>query len=321
MVLSLYHDLSIEEDLTAVQDVIHSQIKTSTAFIHEALSDLLEHNGKLLRPSLMILASKFGKPDRQKIIELAASVEMLHIATLIHDDIIDQAPSRRGIPTLHTRYGARNAVLLGDFLFTRSFQIASRYTDLEMGRYIARAINGICESEIRQHGSLSPSATSFKEYHRRIMGKTATLFALSAFAGAHESEVDERQCLRLRKIGYNLGAGFQVIDDILDFSDRRDQTGKATGSDIRQGIVNLPILFALREDNGKLERRLESRPSNGRALKQAISLTRELQGIRKARYCAEAYTRKALASVDLLPEGSASNGLRSYVNFLLDREY
>jgi len=321
MVLSLYQDLRIDNDLNAVQDVIRGQIQSSTPFIREALSDLVEHNGKLLRPALMVLSSRFGTPDRDKIIEMAAAVEMLHIATLIHDDVIDQAPSRRGIPTLHLRYGERNAVLLGDFLFTRSFQLASRYTEIETGRYIAGIINGICESEIRQHGRMSPSATSFKEYHRRIMGKTAALFALSAYVGAHQSEVEERHTLRLKKIGYNIGAGFQVIDDILDFSDQGDKIGKAVGTDIRQGIVNLPLLYALQEDNGKLRQRLERRPSNGRALKQVISLTRNLKGVERARDCSEAYTRKALFSISRLPEGDNRDHLQAYVNYLLERDY
>src|SRR6056297_1395311 len=125
MLISLYRELKLEEDLIAVNQLIREQVESSTPFIRESLSGLIESPGKLLRPALMLLSSRFGEPDREKIQRLAAAVEMLHMATLIHDDIIDQASSRRGIPTLHTRFGERNAVLLGDFLFTRSFQIAA----------------------------------------------------------------------------------------------------------------------------------------------------------------------------------------------------
>ena len=331
MIDTLYQDIAITKDLNHVQDVIRSQIESSTPFIREALTDLIENSGKMLRPTLLILASRFGESEEpekssphgnsQGVYRLAAAVEMLHMATLVHDDIIDQAPARRGIPTLHTRFDARTAVLLGDFLFTRSFQLASLHTDVETGRWIAGVVNSICESEIRQHNTFSFYSTSFKEYHRRIMGKTAALFALSAYVGASEQGVDERNCHRLKKISYNIGAGFQIIDDILDFSDRTDRTGKNPGTDIRQGIVNLPLLYALQKDNGSLEKRLARRPKNGRRLKKIIAETKGLNGIDRAREVARAYTQKALQSVEQLPSGAERDYLRRFTSFLLQREY
>jgi heptaprenyl diphosphate synthase len=333
MIDTLYHDIAITKDLIQVQEVIRSQVDSSTPFIRNALSELTENSGKMLRPALLILASRFGPnsdtnmnpkapADVDRIIyRMAAAVEMLHMATLVHDDIIDQAPTRRGIPTLHTRYDARTAVLLGDYLFTRSFQLAAQHTELETGQWIAGIVNSICESEIRQHNTFSFYSTSFKEYHRRIMGKTAALFALSAFVGAYNSGVDERNCHRLKKIGYNIGAGFQIIDDILDFSDQAERTGKSAGTDIRQGIVNLPLLFALQTDEGLLEKKLARPPKNGRRLRRIISHTKELKGIERARTVAHAYTDKALASVDRLPDGEALEAIRQFTAFLLQREY
>ncbi len=328
MIDTLYQDIAIHEDLRNVQNVIHSQISSSTPFIREALGELVENNGKMLRPTLLILASRFGTSSEaevqsapQSVYQLAAAVEMLHMATLVHDDIIDQAPTRRGISTLHTRFDARTAVLLGDFLFTRSFQLASQHTDIETGRWIAGIVNSICESEIRQHNTFSFYTTSFKEYHRRIMGKTAALFALSAYVGAYENGVDERNSHRLKKIGFNIGAGFQIIDDILDFTDRSDRTGKRAGTDIRQGIVNLPLLYALQQDDGDLEKRLSRRPKNGRRLKRIIADTKELNGIERAREVAMAYTQKALFSVNQLPDGESRDSLHRFTSFLLQREY
>ncbi|HKK66321.1 MAG TPA: polyprenyl synthetase family protein [Clostridia bacterium] len=331
MVDTLYQDISINEDLLQVQSIIRAQLYSSTPFIQEALTELIENNGKMLRPALLILAARFGSAeigskdlrpeDKSSTYRLAAAVELLHMATLVHDDIIDKAATRRGIPTLHTRFDPRTAVLLGDFLFTRSFQIASQDTDIETGRYIAGIVNSICESEIRQHNTFSFYTTSFKEYHRRIMGKTAALFALSAYVGAHENGVDERNSNRLKKIGYNLGAGFQIIDDILDFTDQSDRTGKTTGADIRQGIVNLPLLYALQQDDGSLEKQLSRRPKNGRRLKQIITHTKELNGIERARAVAQSYTHKALYSIKQLPEGEARRALEQFTAFLLQRNY
>lgn len=321
MIDTLYQDIAIKGDLEQVHSVILNQLDNSTPFIRDALSDLVENTGKMLRPALLLISARFGSLERKKIFRLAAAVEMLHMATLVHDDIIDQAPTRRGIPTLHSRFDPRTAVLLGDFLFTRSFQLASEHTDIETGRYVAGIVNSICESEIRQHNNFTFYTTNFKEYHRRIMGKTAALFALSAYVGAYESTVDERCTRRLKKIGYNIGAGFQIIDDILDFSDRSDRTGKGTGTDIRQGIVNLPLLYALQQDSGSLEKKLSRRPKNGRRLKQIISTTKELHGIERARTVAHSYTDKALHSIHLLPPGNARDSLKQFTSFLLQRKY
>jgi len=321
MVTALFRDLGIDNELDKVRQIMRDHIQRSSPFIREALGGLVEHSGKMLRPALLLLASRFGEKEEDKIYSLAAAVEMLHMATLIHDDIIDQAPSRRGIPTIHTLYGSRNAVLVGDFLFTRSFQLAADYTDMDTGKYIAGAVCSICESEIRQHDSLSPSVTTFKEYHRRIMGKTAALFAVSAYIGAYQSEVEERTCRRFRKIGANIGAGFQIIDDILDFSRHSADTGKSPGADIRQGIVNLPLILALQKDDGKLETRLLRRPRKGRRLHTIIKLTRSLNGIDRARDYARAYTEKALRSIDLLPASEHQIHLNQFASFLLERDY
>ena len=153
------------------------------------------------------------------------------------------------------------------------------------------------------------------------MGKTAALFALSAYVGAYENNVDERNCRRLKKIGYNIGAGFQIIDDILDFSENSENTGKSAGTDIRQGIINLPLLYALQEDNGSLEKKLSRRPKNGRKLKKIISTTKELHGIDRARTVARAYTEKALYSIRLLPPGQARDSLYQFTSYLLKRKY
>ena len=321
MIDTLYQDIHISEDLQQVHSVILNQLDDSTPFIRDALSDLVKNTGKMLRPALLLISAQFGSVEKEKVFRLAAAVELLHMATLVHDDIIDQAPTRRGIPTLHSRFDPRTAVLLGDFLFTRSFQLASQYTDIETGRYIAGIVNSICESEIRQHNTFTFYTTSFKEYHRRIMGKTAALFALSAYVGAHENGVDERNSNRLKKIGYNLGAGFQIIDDILDFTNQSERTGKTTGADIRQGIVNLPLLYALQQDDGSLEKQLSRRPKNGRRLKQIITHTKELNGIERARSVAQAYTHKALYSIQQLPEGEARRALEQFTAFLLQRNY
>ena len=321
MMTTLYDSLDIHPDLQEVRRIVRAQSNTSFPYLDKALENLLRSNGKMLRPAFLILASRFGSPEKLDIHYLAAAVELLHIATLVHDDIIDEAATRRGTPTLHTIYGKKQAVLLGDYLFSRSFRLASRRTeDITVGRYISNIVEHVCESELRQNSGTFQLDIDFSEYHRRITGKTAGLFAVSCFAGAWESGVDERTARRLRKIGQNVGVGFQIIDDILDYQQKKQQTGKPAGTDIRQGIVNLPLLCAFRKDDGTL-RKLFQPPVRKKKVRRIMERVTELGGIDEARRTAAAYTEKALHSVDLLPEGRAREDLRSLVETMLRRDY
>lgn len=321
MIRQLYQSLELSADLEEVRRIVHAQSATRFPFIGEALENILKSNGKMLRPAFLIIASRFGTAGSEDIHHLAAGVELLHMATLVHDDIIDEAQTRRGSATLHSLYGKKQAVLLGDYLFGRSFRIAAQRTeDINIGRSIANIVEHVCESELQQNSGLFNLDIGFGEYHRRIMGKTAGLFAISCYAGAWKSDVDERTAHRLRKIGYNVGVGFQIIDDILDYQQDRTQTGKSPGTDIRQGVVNLPLLFADRRDDGTLAR-LFHPPLTRRRIRRIMNRVDELGGVQEARRIAEAFTEKALTSIEKLPDLPARSQLRSLTEAILKRKY
>jgi heptaprenyl diphosphate synthase len=193
---------------------------------------------------------------RDKHYSLAACLEMLHMATLIHDDVIDESPTRRGKPTLHTNCGNRNAVLAGDFLLSRCFILAAKYTSPDNALALARVIAVICGQEIEQNSGRYIANFSMRHYFRKIMGKSATLFALSCHIGASEAKAPRGLASRLRRVGYNIGMAFQIIDDILDYAGDPEQVRKPLGNDIREGLVTLPLICALSLDKSGALRQL-----------------------------------------------------------------
>jgi heptaprenyl diphosphate synthase len=252
---------------------------------------------------------------------IAAAVEMLHMATLVHDDIIDGAALRRGIATLHVLKGPRLAVLVGDWLFAACFSLVSDVARMENARSLSQLVARICGSEINQSADRFILHTSVRRYLRRIAGKTAALFALSFYVGAVESECPQPVCDSLRRLGYCLGMGFQIVDDILDFSQAGSQTGKPTGSDLSQGILTLPAILELRNDPGQLAAALEACKRSPRAAARAARIIVERGGIEKARHFAETFTRRALREIDHLPQGDARGTLREVTERLLQRTY
>jgi heptaprenyl diphosphate synthase len=176
----------IPEALEKVSGVIKSTTASENPIISEGLTTLFSGNGKLLRPGLLLITAGFGKIT-EKHFKLAACLEMLHMATLVHDDVIDDSPTRRGAPAAHVLYGKRNAVLLGDYLLSRCFLLAAEYTSAEHALALARIISLICGMEIEQNSDSFAANTSPRRYFRKIMGKSAMLFSLACYVGAYEA--------------------------------------------------------------------------------------------------------------------------------------
>jgi heptaprenyl diphosphate synthase len=310
----------LARDLEEVKGIILSQTISPDAEVQRSIHGMVESNAKMLRPGFVLLASRFGTPEKGKICRIAAAIEMLHMATLVHDDIIDEAPLRRGLPTLAARHGPRAAVLAGDSLFARCFTLVADYAQIEEVRNLSRVIPRICESESEQSGTRFEVSTSVRRYLRRIAGKTALLFALSFFVGARESVCSEALCFRLRRIGYAIGMGFQVIDDLLNIEGSGRETGKPIGSDISQGIYTLPTVLALRRDTGGDLRRALAKPQRSpRAVRKTVKSIREKGGIEGAKDAADRYTRRALRDISLLPDTPSRSILSEAAANLLTR--
>lgn len=312
----------ISPDLKKVSEIITSSISSQNPIINDALSVLFENPGKMLRPGLLLIASQFGNCDDDKAVHLAAALEMLHAATLIHDDVIDDSPFRRGLPAIHSKYGKKDAVLIGDFLLSRAFLLASEYASPEQSLHLSKVISIICTMEIEQSTSRFCFDQSIRKYFRKIMGKTALLFSLACHIGAHEAQVSKYVTETLRRIGYNIGMAFQVIDDILDYSGNEDLVRKPLGMDLKSGIITLPLIAALQKDSsGKLTGLCNVQNVQRGEFDEIMNMVKDLGGIEYAGVYAQKFTNRALHEITKLPSGNSRGLLEKLTNTLLIRSY
>lgn len=314
-----YH--SIRTDLEIVSQTMERSVKCSEKTMETALLELMHSGGKMLRPAFVLLGAKFGEASYKKICNLAAVIEMLHMATLIHDDIVDNAKTRRGSLTIQEKYGKNYAVFMGDFLFARCFALLSNNTSMENMRMVSKAISTICAGEIEQFSSHYSTQVSVGRYLRRIRAKTAVLFSLSLYAGSKESGCSEKLCIQLGRIGYNIGMAFQIIDDILDYTGDEKVVGKPLGNDIRQGIFTIPLIYALQRDKGKIKEILSKNDYSDNDIKEIIEMSKELGGVEKTRNLADKYTKKAFKGISSLPDCESKEILLEVTNELLTRKY
>lgn len=311
----------IREELAGVLSAVDRATRSESALVSEALDGLFDGDGKLLRPGMLLLASRFGKREAKKAEALAAALEILHVATLVHDDVIDDSPLRRGKPAVHVRVGRKDAVLVGDFLLSRCFLLTSEYTSPENATRLARAISVICTMEIEQDADRYRADPSVRKYLRKIMGKTALLFSLACHVGAAESKAPIRVSQSLRRIGYDIGMAFQVIDDILDYRSTAAEFGKPVGNDLRSGLATLPLLCALGRDDGELTALVAPDAFERIDVPRVIAAVEARGGIEAARGYARRYTERALREIGRLPAGEPRDLMEKLARELLIRKY
>ena len=318
---SYWDDFSgMPEAMEKVSGIIRSSTMSSSPIISEGLEYLFNGNGKLLRPGMFLIAARFGK-IQEKHYKLAAALEMLHMATLIHDDVIDDSPQRRGLPAVHTRYGKRDAVLIGDFLLSRCFILTAEYTSPQNALNLARLIANICVMEIEQNSDRFKSNVSLRGYLRKILGKSALLFSLACYIGASEAKAPRNVSERLRRIGYNIGIAFQIIDDILDYSGTEELVRKKLGIDITVGLVTLPLICALSLDKTGALKNIFSRDTFSPDESETIyKLVLESGGVQAAGKYAESYTNRAIREIGSLPAGPSRDMLEALAHRLLNRQ-
>ncbi|WP_027634481.1 polyprenyl synthetase family protein [Clostridium hydrogeniformans] len=310
----------LKGDLEEVILLMDRNVKCKDKKIENSIKELIYSGGKLLRPSFSIIASRFGNYDKEKSRAVAAALEILHMATLVHDDIIDDADTRRGKETIQSKYGKNYAVYIGDYLFCVCFKLlATHSASLASIKMDTKAMEKICLGEINQMNSKFSLDTSSRKYLSRISGKTAELFALSFYSGASESGCSEKLSKMFFNIGHNIGMAFQIIDDILDYTSNDEELGKPAVSDIKQGIFNLPLIYAINE-NKKAFKFIEGKEFlEDSDVDIIMDLVYEYKGVDKAMDVAVKYTNKAFKLIDKLPENQYKYILKEVVEKLLDR--
>jgi geranylgeranyl pyrophosphate synthase len=315
----------VQKDLTKVE----RQIKAVTEVDFPGLAELLKHillGGKAIRPVLTLLSARFYDYDLARLMPMAISVELLHTATLVHDDAIDNSSVRRGKPTVNSLWGEDRAVLLGDYLFARAGEFAAMTGDLRVVRLFAQTLQIISSGELRQTFDAFNLKQSRQNYFERITAKTASLFSLSTQSGAILSQAPEASIQALRRYGTNLGIAFQIVDDLLDFTGTEKELGKPVGSDLAQGTFTLPAMLLLErypEDNPVSEmftnRDMPEAAKQAR-IEQAIEMVANSAIVDECYKIASGYCLQACQELDLLPDKPVRKAMIEVADFVVSRK-
>ncbi|WP_320127462.1 polyprenyl synthetase family protein [uncultured Sphaerochaeta sp.] len=309
----------ISQELSLVHDLINNTVDKAQGFIRPVLLSHVQTQGKMLRPALVLIVSNLNKEaDRKEAIRIASVIEMIHLASLVHDDIIDSAQKRRGKVTIFAQVGAKQAVLAGDYLLSCALSlITGKDTKME-GIIVSNALGRLCMSELEQDAGQGNFFITEQEYFKRIAGKTAALFALSCYAGASVAKLPPEMKNRCHRIGHFLGMAFQIQDDILDYTGSEMHLGKKTGNDLRCGIPTLPLLLALKSEKEQaskefpLKKLLTTNKKLGQTdVKKAVSLVSSLGGVDQAKKIADTYGNRALIDIQSLQDEQVCRQLTS----------
>lgn len=313
----------LKKDLAKVIELIDAHVKVKDPQIEKTVKQFIHSGGKMLRPAYTLLCSEIGSSqNKEQSIAVAASMECLHMATLIHDDVIDEADKRHGIPTIHTQHGNRYAIYTGDYLFCLCFNILAKHaSSLANLEFNARGMEKILTGELEQLNSRYQPPTSVKNYLSRISGKTAQLFSLSCYTGALVSKAPAKIVSRAKNMGHYIGMAFQIMDDILDYQGESKAMGKPVLNDIRQGIYNLPLIYAVKENPKEILDILSKKADlDDQDMETLTEMIHKYKGIEKAKELAEKYTEKAIKELDRLPDGEYKQTLREITMTLLNRK-
>jgi Geranylgeranyl pyrophosphate synthase len=283
------------DDLAAVEKELLSLVQSSPSISREIGTRLVQAGGKRLRPALFLLCAKQEGATSKDKVRLAAAIELIHMASLVHDDVIDFSATRRGLPTANVLFGNHAAVLTGDYLFAQAYSIVVRLPFADSLRILADVIRMMCEGEILQMQDLYSLDQTILDYYHKINCKTANFIAASCELGGGAAQYHSADVAALRQYGYSVGMALQIIDDILDVTARTEDIGKPTGHDIGQGILTLPVLYALQHGNHRKELRhmIESRSITGNILEQALLWIRERSTLHYCYEQANAYLKQA----------------------------
>jgi all-trans-nonaprenyl-diphosphate synthase len=313
----------VEADLKVLAENLKSLVGARHPILYAAAEHLFSAAGKRVRPAIVLLIARATMPGEDitpRHRRLAEITEMIHTASLVHDDVLDTAETRRGIPTVHDRFGNRVAVLAGDYLFAQSSWYLANLDNLEVVKLLSQVIMDLAEGEIQQSLNSFDPKQSMETYLEKSYCKTASLLANSAKAAAVLSDLSPAQCEKMYLYGRHLGLAFQIVDDILDFTSSSETLGKPAGSDLAGGNLTAPTLYAL-EEHPRLAELLDREFEQEGDLEKALGMVHNSKGIDRAWKLAEQHTQLAVEQLtDLAPSDSRS-ALIAMADYVLKRAY
>jgi octaprenyl-diphosphate synthase len=324
-VAAALHDIQapVRARLEAVSAEIWRIVAADLPLAEEVGAHLMGMKGKMFRPTLLLLASSVDDTPEPRAVSLAATVEVLHLATLVHDDAVDHSVLRRGMPTVNALYSHQVSVIMGDYLYARTMAELVRVGDLEIMHVFARSSTDMTIGELRQLAAFDALRFDEDDYFHLIRAKTAALFQTACEVGALCGATRHREALA--RFGERLGVAFQIADDLLDYTGAQETTGKPTGLDLREHKVTLPLIAALREMPASARQRVErlfAEPSPDDALvADVVGIVIEYGGIEYAHRRGEQVTREAEEALTVLPESPARTALFDAIGYVLDRRW
>ena len=319
----MWHEYpTLAPELASALTLIEKQITTNNTPVAKAIMEMINGGGKLLRPAYCLLFSRFQDTDREKMSALAAAIETLHTATLIHDDIIDKSPTRRNQVTIQKQFGPDTAVYAGDYLFVVCFKLLAHYaSSLRSIQQDSGSMEKILKGELDQMATRYQTQITINDYLKQVSGKTGQLFALSCFVGAYESGGTTNFANTAEKIGMNIGIAFQLLDDILDYTSDGETLGKPVYEDVRSGVYSAPLILAMQRDRQAFLPLLAKKEHiSDTEMIQLRDLVIKYEGVKQAYTMAQQRTELATAGLQKLPAGAARDDLIRLTESLLKRK-
>lgn len=312
-------------DMTRVNEVIIQRMQSPVILIPQLAGHIIAAGGKRLRPMLTLGSARLCGYQGDRHVGLAASVEFIHTATLLHDDVVDESDLRRGLATANAVWGNKSSVLVGDFLFSRSFQLMVADGSLEILAILSEAAAVIAQGEVAQLVTANDTETTEEDYLEVIRAKTAKLFAAACEIGAVVAERPKAEQAALQIFGHNLGIAFQLVDDVLDYSAQQATLGKTVGDDFREGKITLPIVLAFRsadaEQRAFWRRTLEDLEQKKGDFRRAAAMLENAGALKATLERARGYGAVARQALDVFPAGPEKAALLEAIDFAVERAY
>ncbi len=313
----------VRTDLAETDRFISQELQSDIPFINELVAYILTAGGKRIRPLLVLLAARAFQNQKQHHIELASAIELIHTATLLHDDVVDSSSLRRGLETANSIWGNEASVLVGDFLYSRAFQLIVKLQHFPILSIFSNATNLIAEGEVLQLINCHNPDTTEASYFDVITRKTAKLFEVATQTGAALYTDNPDYINAMQQYGLNLGIAYQLIDDVLDYSESAEQTGKNMGNDLTEGKPTLPLIYALTKGTSTEVSLLRSAIQTG-STHELTSIVKVIESTGAIEYTANAakhHAKQACDALTLIPESPYRDALHRLAGFVVERRY
>lgn len=311
----------VESEFIELNQLIHKQLESRVPLVEKVAEYIINSGGKRVRPLLVILTAQAFSESDERAIKLATVIEFLHTATLLHDDVVDTSDMRRGNPTANAMFGNAPSVLVGDFLYSRSFEMLVELACIPVMQILAKATSIIAEGEVLQLINVKNPDTTEAQYMEVIQGKTAMLFEAATWGMARLIGRSEQECEAMRIYGRELGLAFQMIDDVLDYEGDAESMGKNVGDDLAEGKATLPLIHAMKNGNDEQRKLIRNAIRQGglNDMTEVLSIVQSLGSIEYTQQKAQMCIDRALQQLDILPESTARSALSALAQLAINR--